>query len=113
MSFYNYYWAVILALLALVIKIKLEGKITMKINWKVRLKHKPFLVAAFALLLLLVQLIGVLIGYDTTIYNERVTELFNTVLAFLVLIGVVVDPTTPGTNDSDQAMTYEQKDDAK
>ncbi|WP_445477969.1 phage holin [Lysinibacillus irui] len=83
----------------------------MKINWKVRLEHKPFLVGAFALLLLLVQQIGALIGYDTTIYNERVTELFNTVLAFLVLIGVVVDPTTPGTNDSDRAMGYARKDD--
>ncbi|MDM5233438.1 phage holin [Lysinibacillus pakistanensis] len=86
----------------------------MKINWKVRLKHKPFLVAAFALLLLLVQQIGSLIGYDTTIYNERVTELFNTVLAFLVLIGVVVDPTTEGTNDSSQALKYDKpKDDVK
>ncbi len=84
----------------------------MKINWKVRLKHKPFLVVAFALLLLLVQQIGALIGYDTTIYNERVTELFNTVLAFLVLIGVVVDPTTEGTNDSSQALKYDKpKDD--
>ncbi|AVK85975.1 phage holin [Lysinibacillus sp. B2A1] len=78
----------------------------MKINWKVRLKHKPFLVAAFALLLLLVQQIGALIGYDTTIYNERVTELFNTVLALLVLIGVVIDPTTTGTADSVQALGY-------
>lgn len=86
----------------------------MKINWKIRLKHKPFLVAAFALLLLLVQQIGALIGFDTTIYNERVTELFNTVLAFLVLIGVVVDPTTEGTNDSTQALKYDKpKDDAK
>ncbi|OXS74933.1 phage holin [Lysinibacillus sp. KCTC 33748] len=83
----------------------------MKINWKVRLKHKPFLIGAFSLLLLLVQQIGALFGYDTTIYNERVTELFNTVLAFLVLIGVVVDPTTPGANDSDRAMTYERKGD--
>jgi len=78
----------------------------MKINWKVRLKHKPFLVAAFALILLLVQQIGTLFGYDTTIYNERVTELFNTVLAFLVLIGVVIDPTTTGTVDSNQALGY-------
>ncbi|MGE7111214.1 phage holin [Lysinibacillus sp. NPDC047702] len=86
----------------------------MKINWKVRLKHKPFLVAAFALFLLLVQQIGTLFGYDTTIYNERVTELFNTVLAFLVLIGVVVDPTTEGTNDSSQALKYDKpKDDVK
>lgn len=78
----------------------------MKINWKVRLKHKPFLVAAFALLLLLTQQVATLFGYDTTIYNEQATELFNTVLAFLVLIGVVVDPTTQGTNDSEQAMGY-------
>jgi len=86
----------------------------MKINWKVRLKHKSFLMAAFALLLLLVQQIGALIGYDTTIYNERVTELFNTVLAFLVLIGVVIDPTTEGTNDSYQALKYDKpKDDVK
>ena len=33
-------------------------------------------------------------------------ELFNTVLAFLVLIGVVVDPTTSGTSDSEQALGY-------
>lgn len=86
----------------------------MKINWKVRLKHKPFLVGAFALLLLLVQQIGALFGYDTTIYNERVTELFNTVLAFLILLGVVVDPTTPGASDSEQALEYgKTKDDVK
>ncbi|MGE7989212.1 phage holin [Lysinibacillus fusiformis] len=85
----------------------------MKINWKVRLKHKPFLLGAFVLLLLLVQQIGALVGYDTTIYNERVTELFNTVLAFLVLVGVVVDPTTEGTSDSEQALKYEKPKDDK
>jgi len=85
-----------------------------KINWKVQLKHNTFLVGAFALLLLLVQQIGALFGYDKTIYNERVTELFNTVLAFLVLIGVVVDPTTEGASDSEQALKYEKsKDDVK
>lgn len=84
----------------------------MKINWKVRFKHVPFLVGAFSLLLLIIQQIGALFGFDTTIYNERVTELFNTVLAFLVLIGVVVDPTTSGTSDSKQALTYQKpKDD--
>lgn len=78
----------------------------MKINWKVRLKHKPFLVALFALTLLLVQQVAAVFGYDTTIYNEQATELFNTVLAFLVLIGVVIDPTTTGTADSEQALGY-------
>lgn len=78
----------------------------MKINWKGRLKHKPFLVALFALALLIVQQVAAVFGYDTTIYNEQATELFNTVLTFLVLIGVVVDPTTTGTDDSEQALGY-------
>lgn len=85
----------------------------MKINWKVRLHHKPFLVGTFSLLLLLIQQIAALFGFDTTIYNEQVTDIFNTVLALLVLFGVVSDPTTPGLNDSERAMRYERKDGAK
>lgn len=78
----------------------------MKINWKVRLHHKPFLVGAFSLLLLLIQQIAALFGFDTTIYNEQVTDIFNTVLALFVLFGVVSDPTTPGLNDSERALKY-------
>jgi len=85
----------------------------MKINWKIRLKHKPFLFGTFSLLLLLIQQIGALFGYNTTIYNEQVTDIFNTVLAMLVLFGVVSDPTTPGLNDSERAMEYNKKDGVK
>lgn len=80
----------------------------MKINWRVRLHHKPFLVGTFSLLLLLIQQTGALFGYNTTIYNERVTDIFNTVLALLVLFGVVSDPTTPGMNDSERALKYDK-----
>lgn len=80
----------------------------MNINWKVRLKHKPFLVGTFSLLLLLIQQIGTLFGFDTTIYNDQVTDIFNTVLALLVLFGVVSDPTTPGINDSERALKYDR-----
>ena len=80
----------------------------MKINWKVRLKHKPFLVSLFALFLLLVQQVAAIFGIDTTIYNAQATELFNTVLAILVLIGVVIDPTTESISDSKQALRYEK-----
>lgn len=78
----------------------------MKINWKVRFKHKTFLVSFFALVLLLAQQVAVLFGFDTTIYNEQATDLFNTILAILVLLGVVVDPTTENLSDSKQAMRY-------
>ena len=78
----------------------------MKINWKVRFKHKPFLISLFALVMLLVQQVASFFGVDTTIYNEQVTDLFNTVLAILLLLGIVSDPTTNGMSDSQQAMRY-------
>ena len=80
----------------------------MKINWKVRFKHKPFLIALFAIAMLLVQQVAsfFFFGLDTTIYNEQVTDLFNTVLAILLLLGIVSDPTTTGMSDSQQAMRY-------
>ena len=76
------------------------------INWKVRFKHGPFLTALFSLVLILAQQVASMFGQDITIYNEQFTDLFNTVLAILVLLGVVADPTTKGTTDSGQAMKY-------
>ena len=74
------------------------------INWKVRFKHKPFLVALFSLMLLLMQQVGSLFGFDTTLFNSQLTDIFNTVLAILVLWGVVTDPTTTGTMDHPDVM---------
>lgn len=78
----------------------------MKINWKVRLQSKTFLIAAWSLLLILIQQVAGIFGFDTTIYNEQVTDIFNSILAILVLIGVVHDPTTKGLSDSKQALGY-------
>ncbi|WP_342578436.1 phage holin [Psychrobacillus sp. FSL K6-2843] len=78
----------------------------MKINWTVRFKHKPFLISLFALVMLLAQQVASFFGLDTTIYNEQATDLFNTVLAILLLLGIVSDPTTEGVSDSKQAMFY-------
>ena len=85
----------------------------MKINWKVRFKHKPFLVSLFALVMLLAQQVASFFGVDTTIYNEQATDFFNTVLAILVLLGIVSDPTTEGISDSKQAMNYEKPKEVK
>lgn len=58
--------------------------------------------------MLLAQQVASFFGFDTTIYNEQATDLFNTVLAILVLLGVVSDPTTEGVSDSKQAMFYKK-----
>lgn len=78
----------------------------MKINWKVRLRHKQFWVALIALLLVLVNQVAEIFGYDITIYNEQATAVSETILSILALLGIIIDPTTNGISDSDKAMTY-------
>ncbi|MGE7693143.1 phage holin [Lysinibacillus sp. NPDC094177] len=49
-----------------------------------------------------------------TIYNNQVTAISETVLSILALLGIIIDPTTNGVSDSQQAMDYNKpKDDAK
>jgi len=76
------------------------------INWKVRFQSKEFLSSLVALLLVLANQIAQMFGADITIISQEVTEVVETVLMILGLIGVVHDPTTKGFGDSEQAMTY-------
>lgn len=78
-----------------------------KINWKVRLKKKTFLVAIFSATLLFVQAIAFAFGYDLTVFGDDLTEKFNALLTFLTAMGIIVDPTTQGISDSEQAMDYD------
>lgn len=81
----------------------------MKINWKVRLRQRPFLVAMFSALLLLVQQVARFLGYELSeTIGEQLTEIFNTVLFILTIAGVILDPTTKGLGDSEQAKEYSE-----
>jgi phi LC3 family holin len=78
------------------------------INWKVRFKHKPFLIALVSAILIAAQAVGALFGYEIT--DGTVADIKNAVepvLYVLVLLGIIVDPTTDGIGDSEQAKTYE------
>ncbi|MFJ7730315.1 phage holin [Lysinibacillus sp. NPDC097231] len=79
----------------------------MRINWKIRLQHKPFLLALFSLILLLAQQVAAIFGYDLFgALGDLEMSILNTVLMIFVLMGVVVDPTTRGTGDSERALMY-------
>ncbi|MGE7092972.1 phage holin [Lysinibacillus sp. NPDC048646] len=79
----------------------------MRVNWKIRLMHKPFLLALLSLLLLLAQQVAALFGYElTSMMSEQLTSIINTGLSIFVLMGVIVDPTTQGTRDSERALMY-------
>lgn len=78
----------------------------MKINWKVRMQHKQFWVSLIALLVVLANQIAAIFTLDITIISEQLTGIFETILMILALMGIIIDPTTIGTSDSQQAMNY-------
>lgn len=71
----------------------------MKINWKLRFKNKATLAAIAATVILLAQQLGFELP-------DNVSDVVNTALTLLVLLGVVSDPTTAGLSDSEQALDY-------
>ena len=80
----------------------------MNINWKVRFANKYFWMALIPAVLLLVQVIAAVFGFelDLSVLGERLLAVVNALFGVLAIIGVVNDPTTKGVQDSAQAMTY-------
>lgn len=84
------------------------------INWKVRIKSKQFWLT---LLPAIVFLIYIVLGwFDIEIDHHKISEelvIFVEVLfVVLMILGIVVDPTTRGVHDSNRALNYEEpKDD--
>ncbi len=82
----------------------------MKINWLVRMRNKSFWLAIVPAVLLLAQSVAELLGYqlDLTDIQSKVLVIVEAVFGVLVVLGVVVDPTTQGVGDSARALTYTQ-----
>lgn len=79
----------------------------MKLNWKVRFKNKLWLTSFFAAILTFVYTILGMFDIYPEITKNDIGEIINSMLMFLSLTGVIVDPTTAGINDSNRAMGYE------
>lgn len=79
----------------------------MKINWKVRLRNSAWLAAFLATIVAFVFNVMEMFGVAPQLTQDTVMQAINALLTILTAIGVVIDPTTPGTGDSDRAMTYE------
>ena len=80
----------------------------MGINWKVRIKNKAFWLALIPALALIATTVASVFGYtiDLTTLVGKIQAVVNAVFALLVILGIVVDPTTSGVSDSERAMTY-------
>jgi phi LC3 family holin len=78
------------------------------INWTVRFKNKTFWLALIPAALLLIQAVAKVFGFELDFgeLGNNLTAVVNTVFTLLAVLGVVVDHTTKGISDSEQAMTY-------
>ena len=80
----------------------------MKINWKVRFKNKTWLITfLIAVLAFVYQILGM---FDVVppVTQDMATQLITIVVNILVAVGVVIDPTTAGAGDSQQALKYNE-----
>lgn len=82
----------------------------MKINWKVRIRNKVFWTTFIPAVILLIQAVAGLLGYtfDLTALKGNLLSIVESVFALLAVLGVVVDCTTAGISDSQQALTYDK-----
>lgn len=78
----------------------------MKINWKLRLQNKATLVVLITLAITFVYQILGFCGVVPKISQEEITNTIMIIVNILVVLGVVVDPTTSGVSDSEQALNY-------
>lgn len=74
------------------------------------MKNKLFWLAMVPAFLLVMQIVAGWFGYELAadLIGEEATKFINSVFALLVILGVVVDPTTEGVEDSHQALWYDR-----
>jgi len=80
----------------------------MKINWKLRFKNKAVLTALLACTVTFIYQILAILDITVSISENEIIQILSVLLNFLAALGILIDPTTIGTNDSETALTYQE-----
>ncbi len=80
------------------------------INWQVRVRNRQFWISVIPAIALVIQAVAAVFGWTLDFSNltGRLIAVVDAVFALLVILGIVVDPTTVGVGDSKRAMGYEE-----
>lgn len=78
------------------------------INWKLRLKNKTTLSTLVSLTVAFVYQVLAQFGVTPAVSDDTVINAAAMVLNILAAMGTIVDPTTKGPGDSQQALTYQE-----
>ena len=81
-----------------------------KINWMVRIQNKAFWLSLIPAVLLLIQVVAAVFGYQLELgeLGNRLLAVVNALFAVLAVLGVITDPTTSGVSDSDRVLGAER-----
>lgn len=79
----------------------LYGGKQMNINWKLRFKNRYTLTALISTTALFVNQVLSAFGVDYSEQIKQVVDACLTLVTLLVALGIVIDPTTEGMNDSE------------
>ncbi|MBO5955414.1 MAG: phage holin [Clostridia bacterium] len=87
----------------------------MKINWQVRIKNPVFWMTVIPAVTGLIYAVLGALGVVPALAEDTVLNMAAMLVTVLTTVGVLVDPTTKGVNDSHLAMTYSapRKDDTE
>ena len=82
----------------------------MNINWKVRFQNKVWLTGFVAAIVSFAYNMLEMFEIVPAVSEGMVLQAAQAVLLILTSIGVLVDPTTKGINDSERALSYKEPD---
>lgn len=77
-------------------------------NFKLRLKNKPTLIAIVAATVAFLYQVAGILGIAPPISQEALMQALGALINLLAILGILVDPTTAGVKDSARAMDYDQ-----
>lgn len=80
----------------------------MKIKWLLRFQNRVTLTALVATVVPFVYQFLAVIGITPSVTESTVLDLSAMAINVLIILGVVVDPTTDGVCDTDKVMRYER-----
>lgn len=85
----------------------------MKINWRIRFKNKVWFLTFIGAIVAFAYQVCAMLGIVPKVAEDQVMDLVKILLTLLVGLGVIVDPTTAGTADSERALTYGTDEDVR
>lgn len=74
------------------------------INWKLRLKNKNTLISLITVIIAFIYQILAIVGVTVPITQDQVLQVATLIITVLAAYGIVIDPTTQGVSDSNEAL---------